>query len=177
MSITLNKDKNDLEYLLIKHSSGSLCECYLFGAHITKFIDNNGNSILYMSEKSYLDGKNPIRGGIPIVFPQFNMRGSLPKHGFARNNYWKYIGERITSDEVVAILALKDNEETRKIWDFNFELEYHIHLTDNKLTCELKYFIYYNIELLILEIKNLVFMYYYIIILILMMFMKLQLKD
>ncbi|MBV5344762.1 MAG: D-hexose-6-phosphate mutarotase, partial [Rhodoferax sp.] len=44
-----------------------------------------GRERLYLSPQSVFDGHTPIRGGVPICFPQFNQRGALPKHGFARN--------------------------------------------------------------------------------------------
>jgi glucose-6-phosphate 1-epimerase len=30
-----------------------------------------------------------IRGGVPVVFPQFSDRGPLPKHGIARDREWE----------------------------------------------------------------------------------------
>ena len=35
------------------------------------------------------DGTQPIRGGVPVIFPQFGRPDqSLPMHGFARSSLW-----------------------------------------------------------------------------------------
>ena len=35
------------------------------------------------------DGRQPIRGGVPVIFPQFGRPDqSLPMHGFARSSLW-----------------------------------------------------------------------------------------
>ncbi|MBA4304943.1 MAG: hypothetical protein C0424_12010 [Sphingobacteriaceae bacterium] len=47
----------------------------------------NGHSLFYCSPLSF-QGKT-ARGGVPVCFPQFNMLGDLPKHGFARHDEWK----------------------------------------------------------------------------------------
>ena len=41
-----------------------------------------------------LDGSKAIRGGIPLVFPQFGLGPAMPKtqHGFARNSRWEWQG-------------------------------------------------------------------------------------
>lgn len=43
---------------------------------------------LHLSPAACLDGTHPIRGGIPVVFPQFGLWGLGRKHGFARNLRW-----------------------------------------------------------------------------------------
>lgn len=60
-----------------------------FGAHVTSWTtsENNGatwTEHLWMSTLSALDGSAPIRGGIPIAFPQFADSGPMKLHGFAR---------------------------------------------------------------------------------------------
>jgi len=57
------------------------------GAHVLSWMAA-GRERLYLSPKSIMDGQAAIRGGIPVCFPQFNMRGELPKHGFARHLPW-----------------------------------------------------------------------------------------
>lgn len=138
MSIEVLKDKNNLEYVHFTHESGSSCDCFLFGAHVTNFTDCKGNSIIFLSKKTKMDGKTAIRGGIPLIFPQFNKRGSLPKHGFVRTSMWSFIGRAISSEEVMVTFCLKNNDETMKIWPHPFELEYTLHLSAMKLTTEMK---------------------------------------
>ena len=48
----------------------------------------DGMEKLWMSKLLALDGSKPIRGGIPIAFPQFADEGDLQLHGFARESMW-----------------------------------------------------------------------------------------
>lgn len=45
--------------------------------------------LLYLSPIAL--GDVPRRGGVPVLFPQFAKRGTLAKHGFARNLSWQCI--------------------------------------------------------------------------------------
>ena len=36
-------------------------------------------------------GSQAVRGGIPVLFPQFADRGPLKKHGFARDLPWQLV--------------------------------------------------------------------------------------
>lgn len=59
-----------------------------YGGQVLSWCDPNGREMLYLSSTSSgADGK-PIRGGVPVCFPQFAARGPLPKHGFARTLPW-----------------------------------------------------------------------------------------
>ena len=60
---------------------------YYYGATITSWSVDSKEK-LFLSQKAVLDGTKAIRGGIPLVFPQFGP-GKLPQHGFARVS--KYI--------------------------------------------------------------------------------------
>ncbi len=61
----------------------------LHGAQVLSWQTGDGRERLYMSPNAVMDGKAAIRGGVPVCFPQFNTRGPLPKHGFARNLAWQ----------------------------------------------------------------------------------------
>jgi glucose-6-phosphate 1-epimerase len=58
-----------------------------------------------------------VRGGVPVIFPQFAGRGALPKHGFARDRAWRCEPgpDRVT-------FRLGDDEATRALWPHRFEL-------------------------------------------------------
>lgn len=96
-----------------------------------------GRERLYLSPHSVMDGQAAIRGGIPVCFPQFNMRGPLPKHGFARNLPWKVHAPRLEADQAHLTLSLGDSAHTRQWWDQAFEARLLIGLTPGGLQIEL----------------------------------------
>jgi D-hexose-6-phosphate mutarotase len=61
---------------------------YLHGAHVTEFRRQDEPPLLFMSQCSRFASEQPIRGGIPVVFPWFGMREGLGQHGFARVKSW-----------------------------------------------------------------------------------------
>ena len=99
---------------------------YLFGAHITSY-KVNGVEKTWMSTLSCLDGAKPMRGGVPIAFPQFADEGPLALHGFARESIWKVEGG---AGEEGVVFVLEDDEKTRKLWQHSFRLEYRVKLNE-----------------------------------------------
>lgn len=67
----------------------STAEIYLHGAHVTHFKKNDERPLLFLSQCSRFEKAQPIRGGIPIVFPWFGPREGLGQHGFARVKAWE----------------------------------------------------------------------------------------
>ncbi|EGF80059.1 hypothetical protein BATDEDRAFT_35052 [Batrachochytrium dendrobatidis JAM81] len=87
MTVDVNPD-----FVTVTHA-GSTITIYLWGATVTSW-KYYGVENLFLSSKAVLDGSKPIRGGIPLVFPQFGSGQDkvLPQHGFARVSKWKYLG-------------------------------------------------------------------------------------
>lgn len=97
----------------ITHSqSGSKVTVYPYGATITSFVASNGRRVLFLSKDSKLDGTKAIRGGVPLVFPHFgpDPDGTMPQHGFLRNNLWTVNRQfdDAASAGIVLSLKLKD---------------------------------------------------------------------
>jgi glucose-6-phosphate 1-epimerase len=63
-------------------------ELYLHGAHVTHFEKNGEPPLLFLSPLSRFQADQPIRGGIPVIFPWFGARDGEPMHGFARITTW-----------------------------------------------------------------------------------------
>ena len=82
----------------------------LHGAQVLSWIAG-GRERLFLSPSAVFDGQAAIRGGIPLCFPQFNQRGPLTKHGFARNLAW-----RAEAGATGLALHLVDDEHTRTWW-------------------------------------------------------------
>ena len=100
------------------------------GAHVLSW-QAQGKERLFLSPQSVCDGTTAIRGGIPVCFPQFNQRGNLPKHGFARNMPWRLLSDRSQGAEKV--FELKANEQTLALWPFQFTAFLTVNLAPHSL--------------------------------------------
>jgi glucose-6-phosphate 1-epimerase len=130
--------RNDLPMLALKHPSGSTAEVYLNGGQVRSFIPAGGEEVLFLSRASRFEAGTPIRGGIPVVFPQFADLGPLPKHGFARTQVWSWDGDPGHYSEVPrAVLKLEASDETRQIWPHEFVAELVIELHEQNLSVSL----------------------------------------
>jgi glucose-6-phosphate 1-epimerase len=63
---------------------------------------------LFVSSKAHLDGSKPVRGGIPLVWPNFGPpthpeHSKLNQHGFARNSVWVFDGILSDTDDEVSV--------------------------------------------------------------------------
>src|SRR5512135_835144 len=100
---------NGLPKVVLANPDGSRAEVYVHGAHVTSWRPVGDEERLYLSPASEFRDGVAIRGGVPVVFPQFSNCGPLPKHGFARNVAWDLIG---VSDGL-ARFQLRDSDATR----------------------------------------------------------------
>src|SRR5690606_9854651 len=82
------------------------------------------------------DGETPIRGGIPVCFPQFSKLGKLPAHGFARKQIWTLDEQRGGDDFAMVTLKLSDNEETHALWPHMFDAELTVAVGAERLDVE-----------------------------------------
>ena len=113
---------------------GAAAIATLQGAHLVSWTLPGGEENLYVSERSPFEPGRPIRGGIPVVFPQFAERGPLAKHGFARTHEWTLVDDHDAS----VTLALDSSPQTRAIWPHDFRLELVATLGDHGLDVELR---------------------------------------
>jgi glucose-6-phosphate 1-epimerase len=67
----------------------STADIYLNGAHVTNFTKRNEPPLLFMSQCSRFSEGQPVRGGIPVIFPWFGPREGMAQHGFARVKAWE----------------------------------------------------------------------------------------
>lgn len=98
-----------------------------------------GKEQIFVSPGAIFDGKKAIRGGVPLVFPQFGQPDqAMPQHGVARTAMWS-VKEILDSTEGArAVLTLSDSEATRALWDHPFLLEYEVVLTTVSLQMTLR---------------------------------------
>jgi D-hexose-6-phosphate mutarotase len=85
--VTFLDGQNDLSMLEV-NTRWSNAEIYAHGAQVTQFRLKNEPPLLFMSQFSRFSDGQPIRGGIPVIFPWFGLREGLGQHGFARVKDW-----------------------------------------------------------------------------------------
>jgi glucose-6-phosphate 1-epimerase len=124
---------NGLPKIILASSDGARAEVYLHGAHVTSWIPAGDDERLYLSGASEFRDGAAIRGGVPVVFPQFSSWGPLPKHGFARNQAW----ELISVGEGAARFQLRDSGATRALWPHAFLAELTVAVREQQLLMEL----------------------------------------
>jgi glucose-6-phosphate 1-epimerase len=100
------------------------------GAHVMSW-HSGGHERLYLSPQAASDGQTAIRGGVPVCFPQFNQRGPLPKHGFARNRAWHIVPA--LSQDHEKVFQLESHKETLALWPFPFKAQLTVSLLTDAL--------------------------------------------
>lgn len=115
---------------------GDTVHIALQGAQVLSWMAK-GRERLFLSPNSHWDGTSAIRGGVPVCFPQFNQRGTLPKHGFVRNMVWQ-AGELVATPEAAHIdFTLRSNAQTWALWPQAFVAQLRVALTPGQLTITL----------------------------------------
>lgn len=75
---------------------GDCVTVLLRGAQVISWVDAQGLERLYRSPTSPPAGPQAVRGGVPVIFPQFAARGPLVRHGFARLRNWTLLPAKTT---------------------------------------------------------------------------------
>ena len=136
--------KNSLETLQgqpcirLNTAQGDTALVALHGAQVLSWVAG-GRERLYLSPQAIFDGQSAIRGGIPLCFPQFNQRGPLPKHGFARNMAWVAQSPLSDTEQDAAVLRLRlrNSPTTQAIWPQHFEAQLALTLGEGWLRVQL----------------------------------------
>ncbi|CAO2841777.1 unnamed protein product [Amaranthus hypochondriacus] len=131
VSVEHTKGVNGLEKVILRVPRGFSAEIYLYGGHVTSWKNDHGDELLFLSNKAIFKPPKPIRGGIPICFPQFSNLGTLEAHGFARNRFWKVDTNPSlapTSSNAYVDLLLTPSEEDIKLWSYSFEFRLRVAL-------------------------------------------------
>lgn len=114
-------DRGGLSMLRLHGPGGASVDVCAQGAHVLSWRDASGHERLFLSPRAKFAPGAAIRGGVPVVFPQFSGRGVLPKHGLVRGLPWRFEGATsdVTSARIVFVLV--DDESTRAVWPHAFE--------------------------------------------------------
>eukprot|EP01065_Artemidia_motanka_P005377 TRINITY_DN1259_c3_g1_i1.p1 TRINITY_DN1259_c3_g1~~TRINITY_DN1259_c3_g1_i1.p1 ORF type:complete len:378 (+),score=109.18 TRINITY_DN1259_c3_g1_i1:83-1135(+) len=118
-------------------TDGNICEVAMQGAHVTRW-SVGGYDALWVSPDAVYAPGHAIRGGIPLCWPQFGP-GPLPQHGFLRTSgAWRVQETDANDQNVTVVFVHEDTDETRKVWDHKFKIEYKLYLKPHTLSCVLK---------------------------------------
>lgn len=124
----------------LRADDGALAEIHRHGAHVTSWRPvGDLEDRLYLSPRSEFGPSAAIRGGVPVIFPQFAAEGPLPRHGFARTSLWS-LGciAREANGTAEAELVLRDSRETRAIWDVAFNAVLAVSVVARRLAITLR---------------------------------------
>lgn len=100
--LTFDKGKGGLPRARIT-SRWSTAEIYLHGAHVTGFQKTGEPPLLFLSDSAEFAAGQPIRGGVPVIFPWFGPREQFPAHGFARTVSWDLLESLLLDDGSVSL--------------------------------------------------------------------------
>jgi glucose-6-phosphate 1-epimerase len=123
MSCTASTSAGGLPQLAIKCAYGT-AQIALQGANVTSWQPDGGTDVLFVSRAARLAPGTPLRGGVPIVFPQFAELGPLPHHGFAHTALWDCTDCWDTGAELV----LRDSDALRALWPHRFAIRLRVEL-------------------------------------------------
>ncbi|HKW50076.1 MAG TPA: D-hexose-6-phosphate mutarotase [Gemmatimonadaceae bacterium] len=127
-----------MEKVEIAAVDGARAEAYPHGAQVTSWKPASGEERLFLSGRSNFGPETAIRGGVPIIFPQFGAMGTLQKHGFARVLKWEKIRAGQTSaGQGEAQFRLTANERTRSTWNHAFSASFVVSVHNMALSLAL----------------------------------------
>ena len=124
----------------VQAPDGAQAIVLLHGGHVVSWIPAGGREQLYLSPQAVAGPGQAVRGGVPVIFPQFEQRGpdtSLPRHGLSRTRTWAVESSSRAKDHAQLTLALDDNAETRALWPHSFTLELTVSISGQRLDLEL----------------------------------------
>jgi glucose-6-phosphate 1-epimerase len=123
--------------MLLETRGGARAVVALHGAQLLSWTPARGRDWIFLSERAEFAHGKPIRGGVPICFPQFAALGPLPKHGLVRTRSWRAAGKQVVDGEPVVTLSLEPDAELRALWPHPFRIKHSVRLGDSRLQLEL----------------------------------------
>lgn len=145
--IVVTEGNNEMPKVILRHPpSQQEVEIYIYGAAVTSWTTKGENHFWISDTNKWQSGGKPIRGGIPICFPQFGPYGNLATHGFARASNWKirhsYVHEdnSVTANFGLTSESCDENDDKYEMieeWGYKFDAEYSVTLSNIGLECKL----------------------------------------
>ncbi len=126
-----------LDAMHLRSADGASAIVTTYGAHLVSWVPAGGDERIFLSSKSVMDGRAPIRGGVPVIFPQFATYGVLPHHGLARTRDWRITDVGVNNNIAYATFRLEDCAETRQLWPHAFRCELTASVSGARLKLEM----------------------------------------
>ena len=128
MSAISNSEELFPQAVTLQSPQGDMVRISPYGAHVLSWV-TAGEEQLFLSTKAEFRSGAAIRGGVPLIFPQFAGLGKLPKHGFARTAAWE--AAQVTPDS--AAFWLCETPASYQLWPHRFLAEYWLRMGNKRL--------------------------------------------
>jgi len=136
-------------YILSDKTVGSQVEIVPERGGIATLWNIKGQEVFYLDSERFTHPELSVRGGNPILFPlcgnlpdnTYSVEGktyTIKQHGFARELPWS-VTEQSTEDGASLTLVLNSNEETKKVYPFDFQIVFTYKLKGNILEVQQEY--------------------------------------
>ena len=130
----------ELPAVTIRAADGAQATVTLYGGHLVAWQTSDGQERLFCSRDSALDGSRAIRGGVPVIFPQFGARGTGMRHGFARVATWQLESTGVADGAAHAEFTLQHTDLPDAIattWPWAFTLRLRVAVQGQSLELQL----------------------------------------
>lgn len=141
MAVVKTTEFGALPAVHITAADGAQATVSLFGAHLLSWKTADGKERLFVSSQTPLDGSKAIRGGVPVIFPQFNVRGPGLRHGFARVSTWRLSDSGGDGGRSFLEFSLNQDDlsaEHAQAWPHAFELTLRFTLHGDAIDADFK---------------------------------------
>ena len=116
-------DVNGLPVIEIA-TSASTARIAVQGGQVLEWQPAGQQSVIWVSRAAVYQVGKGVRGGVPVCWPWFGAgEPGKPAHGFVRTRMWQVRATGQDADGTFVRLGIKDDADTRAIWDYAFDLE------------------------------------------------------
>ena len=133
MSLDYFGEEFPSQTIRIQSAEGGQATISPYGAHLLSWVTPDADERIYLSPLAEYRVGAAIRGGVPVIFPQFAGLGPLPKHGFARTQLWEIAQQ---ADDAVSF-CLSETVKSQLAWPNRFRLDYTLRLVGPRLEMQL----------------------------------------
>jgi glucose-6-phosphate 1-epimerase len=122
----------------LRNAAGDEAAVSVHGAQLLSWQVAGAGEQIYTSPLAQPAPGKALRGGVPVCFPQFSERGSLPKHGFARTSRWELVTPQAAHARVAEATFQLDASMVPGQWEHAFCLVLVVRLGPKWLELELQ---------------------------------------